>query len=235
MQGFVENGGGKGSDALEPGFKVRAAADPAIHLRAVIKTVARSIGIIPVNAVEAIAMVDHGGDETARCEIGTGTGIFLRQDIGKPGAVENALAGIGIGGPLVESKDRGEVVNVAAGGQLDVGQDIVDGQQVGITGKARAEVPTRGRGVKDLSAQDSDAGRLREEFSREVDDLDGGAGDAQVVEDALGDPFVDQGTEALGVGGKLHHIMMAVGGFDQMGLGAAAEVADPGQGVDWHE
>lgn len=69
---------------------------------------------------------------------------------------------------------------------------------------------------------------------RDVNDFNFGAGNLEVSQDALGDPFVDERSQSLRVVGELDDIVMAVGCSKKMSLRAPAKGAQPGSGGYWH-
>ena len=73
-----------------------------------------------------------------------------------------------------------------------------------------------------------------DEGLRDVDDFNFGTGNLEVSQDALGDPFVDERSQALWVIGELDDIVMAIGCGKEMSLRASAKGAQPGSGGYWH-
>lgn len=71
-------------------------------------------------------------------------------------------------------------------------------------------MPAAGRRLHDLVSQDAEFGVGLDEGLRKVDDFNFRAGNSKVGEDALGDPLIDQGAQALRVVGQLDHIVVAV-------------------------
>ena len=95
-------------------------------------------------------------------------------------------------------------------------------------------MPGGGRRLDHLPALDSQQGTGIDEGLGDVDDFNFGAGNLEVGQDALGDPFVDERPQALGVVGELDDIVMAIGCGKEMSLRASAKGAQPGSGGYWH-
>lgn len=128
-QCLIEDSVGEVLDALDPGFKVGPAAHLAVDGWAIVKAKAGGIGEIPVDAIEAVALIDHGGNQSALSKLGIGGGFAVAHNVEQARSIEDALARVGVGGPLIECQRGGEMVNVATGGELHVGDDIVYGLQ----------------------------------------------------------------------------------------------------------
>jgi hypothetical protein len=79
-----------------------------------------------------------------------------------------------------------------------------------------------------------DFGVVAEEAGGEFDEAGFRAGDAEIREDAAGDPFVDEDAAMLGVFEKLDDVRAAVVGFEEVGLGSAAHATEESASLDWH-
>lgn len=136
VEDLVEDIGGEGLDAFEPRLEFGPAADFAVDLGAMVKPVAWGVGEIPVGAVEAVAVIDHRSYQAAHGRFWILEFVFARKHVCQSGPIEDALPGIGVCCPFVEAEDGREVMDVTAGDQLDVWQDVEDGQDGGVAGIA---------------------------------------------------------------------------------------------------
>jgi len=73
-----------------------------------------------------------------------------------------------------------------------------------------------------------------EEGLVEFDDGGRRRGDLQVLDEAGRDPLVDQNPQMLGILAELGDIEIAVAGFEQVGLRAAAHVSEKASGKNGH-
>ena len=207
---------GEVSDLVEPGAEIVQGADGFIHHLAVIEALKGGFGKVPVGAVESEAVVDHAGDET-----GTGRGRTVLGAVDE-GAVEDALAAVGIGDPFVEDENGAEIVEVGDLGKQGVGQVVVDGDAVGVAGELGAEVPAGLDGDAAGSEVEVELGVGGEELGGDVDEGGFGNGDFEVSEEDGGEQFVNEDAAVLGIVAKLDDIPAAVIRFEQMGLGPAS-------------
>ena len=96
---------------------------------------------VPVGPVEGEAVIDH-----ARHKARPAAGAAAPHQR----AVEHALAAVGVGGPLVEYQDGAEILQVGHLREERVGQEIVDRGALGVAGVARAEMPARSTGTREV-------------------------------------------------------------------------------------
>ena len=73
-----------------------------------------------------------------------------------------------------------------------------------------------------------------EEGLVEFDDGGRRRGDLQVLDEAGRDPLVDENAQVLGILAELGDIEIAVAGFEQVGLRAAAHVPEKASGKNGH-
>ena len=102
------------------------------------------------------------------------------------------------------------MVEVATGNELDVGQDIVDSEYGGVAWIAGPKVPAGWWRLDNLVSKDSEFGVLFDKVLWDFDNLNFRAGDFQIREDSLGDPFVDERADSLGIVGELYDVVVAV-------------------------
>jgi len=230
-EGLVEDCGREVADAVDPGLEIVQRFHVAVDAAAGVEAGEGGIGEVPVGAVEGEAVVDHEGDkaELARRDAGAGEPVF------ELGAEEDGLAAVGVGDPAVEGEDGEELVGVGELVEEGVGDEVIDGEALGVAGMAGTEVPAGLDGGATGAGLEVNFGVGGEEGGRQDDELGGRRGDLQVGENGGGQELVDEDAAVLGVILKLDDVEVAVVGFEQMGLGAAAHFADKAAGVYRHK
>ena len=107
-----------------------------------------------------------------------------------------------------------------------VGQEIVDGQEGRVAGKARPELPP-GLDLDAVRAElDVQVGIGGQELRLHLDEGGLWDGDLQVLENSRGERFVDQDAAVLGVVAELDDVPMAVVGLEELGLSASSHFSD---------
>ena len=226
---LVENFVGKVANEFEPVFEGGERLDGAVDFVAEVEALEGGVLELPVGTVEDVAVVDHLCDETD-FERGFGGG----EPVAEPGAKKDGLSGVGVGAPFVEDESAEEIGSVGDFGQERIGDEIVDGLAEGVTGEEGAEVPT-GQNDPLVGAEvNGDFGVIAKETGGEFDKPGFGARDAEVLENTRRDPFVHQNAAVLGVFEKLHDVVAAVVGFDEMGLSSAAHATEKTARLDGH-
>jgi len=224
FHGGVKDIIGHMTDAFDPGLEVVQCGYAAVDGRAVVETVEGCVRESPIRAVKEEAVIDHGGDE----------GRAGRVRMCDLGAVEDALAGVGVAGEAVKDVDTEEVVEVGDLGEEGVGKKVEDGDAGGVTWVARAEVAA---GIRGSAAGSGLNMKVRVGRGEGVSDLDEGGlgrGDLEIAEELRAEPLVDEDAAVLGVVLKLDDVAMAVVGLQQMSLGASAHAAEERSGKDRH-
>jgi hypothetical protein len=121
-------------------------------------------------------VVDHESDEAhfSRTKFG------LREPVLELGPEEYGLASVGVAGPFVEGEDGEELAAILDLGEKGVGDEVVDGGEVGVAGVLGGEGPA-GVGWSDLRAElDGDGGILFEKLGGDLDEFGLGRGDLEV-------------------------------------------------------
>jgi hypothetical protein len=222
--------GREAADSLDPRLEGMQAGDGFIDKRAAVEASEWGIVEAPVGAAEGVAMIHHEGDEG---------NLFRPVLLGEPfldlSAEEDALPGVGIVDPFVEDEHAEEIAHVGDLAQQGIGKVIVDDKTVGVDGHARAEVESRGDGLRTRSDGDREFRVCGKELLANVDEFGLRGGEAEEVEEDSGNPLIDQDTAMLGVLFALDDVMVVVLGDNEVGLCSAAHLTDPLTGGKGHE
>ena len=120
------------------------------------------------------------------------------------------------------------MMQVAYRHQLHIGQDVMHRQKIRIYGKSRSKMPTCRRWIDSLVSRDPKRGSSFDQGQRNFNDFHLRAGNLQVAQDALGDPFIYQCAQTLRIARQFYNIVMPIAGLEQMRLRAPAQWAQPG-------
>ena len=149
--------------------------------------------------------------------------------------VENGLARVRIGHPLIEHVDAEELGQVDHAPQQGIRQEIVHRGPGGMPGEAGPEMPARLDGHLPGSELHTDLGVRGEKIGRHLDHGRRGGRDLQKSQEHGGDPLIDKDATMLRVIAELDDVPMAIIRFQQMGLSASPHFSNRPDSGERHQ